>query len=65
MRIHSDENVSGKKRLYMTATPRIYSEKAKNKVEGEEATLASMDMRRFTAKSFYTKTLVGPSRTIF
>ncbi len=43
VRIHSNENVDGAKRLYMTATQRIYTENAKKKVEGEVVTLASMD----------------------
>ena len=43
VRIHSNENVSGAKRLYMTATQRIYTDNAKKKAEGEVVTLASMD----------------------
>lgn len=43
VRIHSNEHVDGVKRLYMTATQRIYSENAKKKVEDEAVTLASMD----------------------
>jgi predicted helicase len=43
VKIHSDENVRGKKRLYMTATPRIYGEKAKSKAGDENVALASMD----------------------
>lgn len=43
VRIHNNENVNGAKRLYMTATQRIYTENAKKKVEGEIVTLASMD----------------------
>jgi len=43
VRIHHNEYVEGKKRLYMTATPRIFGEGAKNKAEDEGHTLASMD----------------------
>jgi predicted helicase len=43
VKIHSDENVKGKKRLYMTATPRIYGETARKKATEGEVTLASMD----------------------
>jgi predicted helicase len=43
VRIHSNESVKGKKRLYMTATPRIYGETAKKKAEEGEVALASMD----------------------
>lgn len=43
MKVHYDENVCGKKRLYMTATPRIYGETAKRKGAEEDFTIASMD----------------------
>ena len=43
VRIHDDENVKSKKRLYMTATPRIYGEKARQQAEEDDVALASMD----------------------
>jgi predicted helicase len=43
VRIHSNEHVEGKKRLYMTATPKIYGDNAKSKAKQHEVTLASMD----------------------
>lgn len=43
VRIHDNQNVKGKKRLYMTATPRIFGEIAKKKADEGEVTLASMD----------------------
>ena len=43
VRIHSNDNIKGKKRLYMTATPRIFGETAKKKAEEGEVALASMD----------------------
>ena len=43
VRIHSDEYVQAKKRLYMTATPRIFGEGAKKKADDHDAELASMD----------------------
>lgn len=43
MKVHYDENVRGKKRLYMTATPRIYGETAKRRGAEEDFTIASMD----------------------
>ncbi|MEO9824496.1 MAG: type ISP restriction/modification enzyme [Paracoccaceae bacterium] len=43
VRIHSDEHVSAKKRLYMTATPRIFGDAAKRKADDHDAELASMD----------------------
>ena len=43
IRIHKDENIKAKKRLYMTATPKIYGETAKKKEYQGEVNLASMD----------------------
>lgn len=43
VRIHKNESVKGKKRLYMTATPRIFGELAKQKADDGEVALASMD----------------------
>ncbi len=43
MKVHYNENVRGKKRLYMTATPRIYGETAKRKGAEDDFTIASMD----------------------
>lgn len=43
MKVHYDSNVRGRKRLYMTATPRIYGETAKRKGAEEDYTIASMD----------------------
>lgn len=43
MKVHYNENVKAKKRLYMTATPRIYGETAKRKGAEEDYTIASMD----------------------
>ena len=43
MKVHYNENILAKKRLYMTATPRIYGETAKRKGAEEDYTIASMD----------------------
>jgi predicted helicase len=43
VRIHSDEYVAAKKRLYMTATPRIFGDAARRKADDHDAQLASMD----------------------
>ncbi|MFK5980591.1 MAG: DEAD/DEAH box helicase family protein, partial [Rhizobiaceae bacterium] len=43
VKIHSNDHVKGKKRLYMTATPKIYGDNAKSKATQHEVTLASMD----------------------
>ena len=43
VRIHDKNFIKGKKRLYMTATPRIYGENAKKKADDEFIELCSMD----------------------
>lgn len=43
VRIHSNDHVAGKKRVYMTATPKIYGENAKSKAKEHDVALASMD----------------------
>ena len=42
-RIHDNEFIAGHKRLYMTATPRIYGDRAKRKANESQLTVASMD----------------------
>ena len=41
--VHDDREVRASKRLYMTATPRIYAESAKVKAKEEDIYVASMD----------------------
>ncbi|WP_419737602.1 DEAD/DEAH box helicase [Ruegeria sp.] len=43
VRIHDNAYVAAKKRLYMTATPRIFADTAKRKADDHDAELASMD----------------------
>lgn len=43
VRIHDQSYIAGKKRLYMTATPRIFGDVIKSKAKEVDATLASMD----------------------
>ncbi|SEN48659.1 Helicase conserved C-terminal domain-containing protein [Paracoccus alcaliphilus] len=43
IRIHRDEVIGGDKRIYMTATPRIYGDGAKSKANDIGVTLRSMD----------------------
>jgi predicted helicase len=43
VKIHDNKYVEGKKRLYMTATPRIFGNKAKRKADEGRVELASMD----------------------
>ncbi|WP_417729613.1 DEAD/DEAH box helicase [Roseovarius sp.] len=53
VRIHDDSYVAGRKRLYMTATPRIFGDAVKTKADEEAAVLASMD-----DEALYGKTLL-------
>ena len=41
--VHDNNFIAGRKRLYMTATPRIYTESAKSKAAEADALIASMD----------------------
>jgi predicted helicase len=43
VRIHSNDYVAASKRLYMTATPRIFGDAARRKADDHDAELASMD----------------------
>ncbi|WP_203583129.1 DEAD/DEAH box helicase family protein [Ruegeria sp. PrR005] len=43
VKVHDDSIVKGKKRLYMTATPRIYADASKAKADQNDAVLYSMD----------------------
>ena len=52
VKVHSNDAIKGRKRLYMTATPRIFGENVKLKAEEADADLASMD-----DESLYGKTL--------
>ena len=42
-KVHEDKNIRAKKRLYMTATPRIYSSEAQTKAKEKEVQVYSMD----------------------
>ncbi|OGF65723.1 MAG: hypothetical protein A2Y62_19615 [Candidatus Fischerbacteria bacterium RBG_13_37_8] len=43
VKIHDQSFIKGKKRIYMTATPRIYSDESKAKAQEHDAVLCSMD----------------------
>ena len=47
--VHRQDKIKAKKRLYMTATPRIYSDKAKNKIK--EKNLKKIDFNNEKQKS--------------
>ncbi len=52
-KIHKDEYVQGRKRLYMTATPRLYGESVKSKAAEKDALLCSMDDESIYGKEFF------------
>ena len=55
VRIHDDKFVKGIKRLYMTATPRIFGSKAKKKADAGSVELASMDDPEKFGKEFFNR----------
>lgn len=55
-KVHYNTYVQGKKRLYQTATPRIYKPEAKDKAEEKDIILASMDDKSIYGTEFYRLT---------
>ena len=55
VRIHNNKYVEAKKRLYMTATPRIFGNKAKQKAYGERIELSSMDDTEIFGEEFFNR----------
>jgi len=53
VKIHHNHLVRGEKRVYMTATPRIYAEASKTKASEHEAVLFSMDDEATFGPEFY------------
>ncbi len=51
---HSDENIKAKKRLYMTATPKVYSESSKAKAKESDNAIYSMDDEEIFGEEIYT-----------
>lgn len=56
VRIHDGSYIRSAKRLYMTATPRIYGENAKNSAERDNVALCSMDDESLYGKELYVIT---------
>ena len=42
-KVHSNDNIKGKLRLYQTATPKVYGQEAKNTANEQSVVVASMD----------------------
>ena len=53
IKVHDNNFIAAKKRLYMTATPRLYRENSKKKAEEVEAYLCSMDDEALYGSEMY------------
>ena len=51
--VHDNDKIRGKKRMYMTATPRMYSDQAKTQASDSDADVYSMDDEGKYGKEFY------------
>jgi len=53
VKVHDNDVIQGKKRLYMTATPRIFGDNVKAKADEADAALASMDDEDLFGKTLF------------
>jgi predicted helicase len=53
VRVHDDSFLRARKRLYMTATPRIYDDASKGQAQEHDAVLCSMDDERVYGKELH------------
>jgi predicted helicase len=53
VKVHNQNYIRGKKRLYMTATPRIYADASRSKAEEAGAVLTDMDSPEFYGEEFH------------
>ena len=53
IKVHDNSFIKAKKRLYMTATPRLYSDDSKSKAEQNDAVICSMDDEHLYGKEIY------------
>lgn len=56
VKVHDDSFIKADKRLYMTATPRVYAEGAKTKAKENDALLCSMDNEEIYGPVFHNLT---------
>lgn len=61
VKVHDDSFIHANKRLYMTATPRIYGDESKAKANSKNAILCSMDDENIYGKEFHN---LGFSRAV-
>lgn len=54
IKVHDQAYIKGRKRLYMTATPRIFGEKVKGAAKDNDALLCSMDDESVFGEVFYS-----------
>lgn len=54
VKVHKQDHIKGKKRLYMTATPRIYGDAVKTAADENDAELASMDNTGMFGETLHT-----------
>jgi predicted helicase len=52
-KVHNNDFIKARKRLYMTATPRLYDDNTKSKAAQAEALLCSMDDEKFYGDEIY------------
>jgi predicted helicase len=55
VRVHDQGFIAGKKRLYMTATPRVYAEAVQQTARDVDATLCSMDDSALFGETLFTR----------
>ena len=55
VKVHNQDFLAGKKRLYMTATPRVFGDAVKAKANEASAVLASMDDEALFGKTLFTR----------
>ncbi|MDG5489053.1 DEAD/DEAH box helicase family protein [Sphingomonas sp. BGYR3] len=55
VKIHNQDFIAGKKRLYMTATPRVFGDSVKSKASEVSAELASMDDAALYGETLFTR----------
>ncbi len=55
IRVHDNKHINGVKRLYMTATPRIYGESARAKAAEASVELCDMDDEKIYGPTFFTR----------
>lgn len=53
IKVHDNDFIKAKKRLYMTATPRLFSDDAKSKAAESDTILCSMDDEKIYGKEMY------------